>query len=144
MSGFLLDTNCISEIMRVKPDPGVVQWIEDIDERRLYLSVLTIGEIRKGIAGLAAGKQRTRLETWLELELNARFNDRILPIDEEIAERWGVLAAQSKARGKALAVIDGLLAATALHHNLVIVTRNTADFAETRVVMVSPWQADSR
>jgi toxin FitB len=92
---------------------------------------------------LAAGKQQTKLEAWLELELKARFNDRILPIDEEIAELWGVLSAQSKARGKSLAVFDGLLAATALHHNLVVVTRNTTDFAETRVSIFSPWLSQS-
>lgn len=121
----------------------VVQWLENSDERLLYLSVLTIGEIRKGIAALASGKQRTRLEAWIELELKTRFNDRILPIDTEVAERWGVLAAQAKAAGRALAVIDGLLAATALHYNLAIVTRNTADFAETNVSIICPWDFQS-
>ena len=143
MTGFLLDTNCISELVRAKPEPRVVQWLDDSDERLLYLSVLTIGEIRKGIAALATGKQRTRLETWIELELKTRFNERILPIDEEVAERWGVIAAQAKAAGRPLAVIDGLLAATALHYNLTIVTRNTADFAETNVSIVCPWQSQS-
>ena len=141
MTGFLLDTNCISELVLVKPEPRVVQWLDVCDERLLYLSVLTIGEIRKGIAALVAGKQRTRLESWLELELKTRFNDRILPIDEEVAERWGVLAAQAKAAGRPLAVIDGLLAATALHYNLAIVTRNTADFAETNVSIICPWDS---
>lgn len=141
MTGFLLDTNCISELVRAKPEPLVMQWLDDCDERLLYLSVLTIGEIRKGIAALVACKQRTLLESWLELELKTRFNDRILPIDEEVAERWGVLSAHAKAVGKPLAVIDGLLAATALHHNLAIVTRNTAYFAETNVSIVCPWDA---
>lgn len=141
MTGYLLDTNCISELVRAKPEPLVVQWLDDCDERLLYLSVLTIGEIRKGIAALVAGKQRTKLETWLELELKTRFNERILPIDEEVAERWGVIAAQAKADGRPLAVIDGLLAATALHYNLAIVTRNTADFAETNVSIICPWNA---
>lgn len=143
MTGFLLDTNCISELVRAKPEPLVVQWLDECDERLLYLSVLTIGEIRKGIAALLAGKQRTRLESWLELELKTRFNDRILSIDEEVAERWGVIAAQAKASGRPLAVIDGLLAATALHYNLAIVTRNTADFAETNVSLVCPWSLQS-
>ncbi len=143
MTGFLLDTNCISELVRTKPEMRVVQWLENSDERLLYLRVLTIGEIRKGIAALATGKQRTRLETWIELELKTRFNDRILPIDAEVAERWGVLAAQAKAAGRPLAVIDGLLAATALHYNLAIVTRNTADFAETNVAIICPWDFPS-
>ena len=139
MTGFLLDTNCISELIRVEPEPHVVQWIEEIDERLLYISVLTIGEIRKGIAGLVAGKQRSKLESWLELELKTRFSNRILPIDDEVVERWVVLSARSKAQGMPLALIDGLLAATALHHQLAIVTRNVADFIQTDVSIVSPW-----
>mgnify|MGYP000110733416 FL=1 len=143
MTGFLLDTNCISELVRAEPEPLVVQWLDECDERLLHLSVLTIGESRKGIAALAAGKRRTRLETWIELELKTRFYDRILPVDAEVAERWGVLAAQAKAAGSPLAVIDGLLAATALHFNLAIVTRNTANFAETNVSIICPWDSQS-
>ena len=93
MSGFLLDTNCISEAVRVNPEPRVLAWIEAADESLLYLSVLTFGEIRKGIAALPQGRRRTRLEAWLEVELRARFLGRILSIDGEIADRWGLLAA---------------------------------------------------
>jgi toxin FitB len=139
MTGFLLDTNCISELIRTEPEPRVVQWFEEVDERLLFLSVLTLGEIRKGIAGLVVGKQRTKLEIWLELELKARFNNRVLAIDTDIAERWGVLSASAKAQGKPLPVIDGLLAATALHHQLAIVTRNVSDFAQSEVAVVCPW-----
>jgi toxin FitB len=139
MTGFLLDTNCISELIRTEPEPRVVQWFEEVDERLLFLSVLTLGEIRKGIAGLVVGKQRTKLEIWLELELKARFNNRVLAIDTEIAERWGVLSASAKAQGKPLSVIDGLLAATALHHQLAIVTRNVSGFAQSEVAVVCPW-----
>jgi predicted nucleic acid-binding protein len=141
MTGFLLDTNCISELIRTEPEPRVVQWFEEVDERLLFLSVLTLGEIRKGIAGLVVGKQRTKLEIWLELELKARFNNRVLAIDTDIAERWGVLSASAKAQGKPLPVIDGLLAATALHHQLAIVTRNVSDFAQSEVAVVCPWSA---
>jgi predicted nucleic acid-binding protein len=139
MSGFLLDTNCISELIRSEPDPLVLQWVAEIDERLLFLSVLTIGEIRKGIAGLVPGKKKIKLESWLELELKIRFNNRILPVDAEVAERWGMLAARSKANGKPLAVVDGLLAATAWYHQLAIVTRNAADFSNTDVTIVVPW-----
>src|SRR5215472_10651297 len=128
MSGFLLDTNCISELVRPNPEPRVMEWMDAADEALLYLSVLTFGEIRKGIAGLAQGKRRTHLETWLEVDLQARFSGRILPVDSAIADRWGLLAAESKRKGKALSVIDGLLAATALHHNLTVVSRNGSDF----------------
>jgi predicted nucleic acid-binding protein len=140
MSGFLLDTNCISEAVRVNPEPRVLAWIETADESLLYLSVLTLGEVRKGVAALSPGRRRTKLETWLELELRARFSGRILSIDAGVADRWGLLAAAAKRQGKALSVIDGLLAATALHHNLTIVSRNVSDFVDLPVAIVNPWK----
>jgi len=141
MSGFLLDTNCISEMVRPEPEPRVVDWMEAADEALLYLSVLTIGEIRKGVAGLLQGKRRTRLERWLELELQARFAGRIVPIDAAIADRWGLIAAEAKRTGKAVSVIDGLLAATALHRNLTVVSRNAGDFRNAQVQVLNPWEA---
>ena len=140
MSGFLLDTNCISELVRGNPEPRVLQWIDATDESLLCLSVLTLGEIRKSVAGLPPSQRRTRLETWLELELQVRFAGRVLGIDSKIADRWGILAAHAKRSGRALSAIDGLLAATALHHNLTIVSRNISDFASTQVPVVNPWQ----
>jgi toxin FitB len=141
MSGFLLDTNCISELVRSQPEPRVLRWIEAADESLLYLSVLTLGEIRKGLAGLPQSRRRTRLETWLELELQARFSGRILPIDAAVADRWSWLAAAAKRKGMPLSAIDGLLAATALHHNLTIVSRNVGDFANTQAPILNPWEA---
>jgi predicted nucleic acid-binding protein len=141
MSGFLLDTNCVSELVRPKPDPRVVEWMEAVDEALLYLSVLTLGEIRKGLAALPQGKRRTHLEGWLEIQLQARFAGKILPIDAAIADRWGLLAGEARRRGKALPIIDGLLAATALHHNLTVVSRNAGDFAYTQVQVLNPWEA---
>jgi predicted nucleic acid-binding protein len=139
MSGFLLDTNCISEAVRVRPDPNVETWVRAVDQELVYLSVLTLGEIRKGLAGLAQGKLRTRLETWLEVELQFRFSGRILPIDVGVADRWGLLEADAKRKGKPLSTIEGLLAATAVHHNLTIVTRNVADFHGLSVPVLNPW-----
>jgi toxin FitB len=141
MSRYLLDTNCISELVRAKPEPAVVAWIEATDESLLYLSVLTFGEIRKGLTELPQGKRRTHLETWLEIELRARFAGRILPIDFPVADRWGVLAATAKKEGQALSTIDGLLAATALEHNLTVVSRNAGDFAPTQVRILNLWKA---
>ena len=141
MSGFLLDTNCISELVRPKPEPRVVDWMKAADEALLYLSVLTVGEIRKGVAGLPQGKRRTHLETWLALELQTRFAGRIVPIDAAIADRWGVIAAEAQRRGKPLSVIDGLLAATALHRNLTVVSRNARDFTAAQVQVLNPWEA---
>ncbi len=105
MSAFLLDANCISEPVRPKPEPRVLEWMKAADETLLYLRVLTPGEIRKGVAGLVQGKRRTRLETWLEVDLHARFFGRIIPIDATIADRWGLLAAEAKRKGKAVSVI---------------------------------------
>ena len=141
MSGYLLDTNCISELVRIQPEPAVVAWMEAADETLLYLSVLTLGEIRKGLTGLPQSKRRTHLEIWLETELRVRFDGRILPIDAAVADRWGSLAARAKSEGKVLATIHGLLAATALHHNLTIVSRNVDDFKNTLVSVLNPWKA---
>jgi len=141
MSGFLLDTNCIFELVRPKPDRRVEAWMDAADETMLYLSVLTMGEIRKGAAGRASGKRRTHLETWLKVELPGRFSGRILPIDAAIADRWGFLAAEAKRKGKPLSIIDGLLAATALHHNLTVVSRNADDFNNTPAQFLNPWEA---
>src|ERR1700730_3503100 len=141
MSGFLLDTNCISELVRVRPEPRVMEWMNAADEGLLYLSVLTLGEIRKGLAALTQGRRRTHLETWLEVDLRARFSGRDLPIDEQVADGWGQLAAQAKLKGIALPIVDGLLAATALHHNLTVVSRNSSDFTSAQVPVVNPWKA---
>jgi predicted nucleic acid-binding protein len=111
------------------------------DESLLFLSVLTLGEIRKGIAGLPQSRRRTHLESWLEVELRSRFAGRILSINGAVADRWGLLAADAKRKGSSLSAIDGLLAATALQHNLTIVSRNVADFANTPVQMLNPWEA---
>jgi predicted nucleic acid-binding protein len=141
MNGFLVDTNCISEVVRVKPEPRVLAWIEAADESLLYVSVLTLGEIRKGLAARPQSIRRSRLETWLEVELQARFSGRILPIDVAVADRWGLLAANAKASGKALSTIDGLLAATAIHHNLTVVSRNVSDFTRLPVQVLNPWES---
>lgn len=140
MSGFLLDTNVISELVKPRPDPRLVGWIEEIDENLLYLSVLTLGEIRKGVAALPQSARRTALEAWLESDLRLRFSKRILSIDEEVADRWGSLAGQAQKDGRGLPVIDGLLAATAIHHNLTLVTRDTVDIAATGATVFNPWQ----
>ncbi len=139
MSGFLLDTNVVSELVKPKPDGNVLRWVEETDESILFLSVLTLGEIRKGTASLRSGRRRGRLESWLQVELRERFRDRILPIDAAIADRWGAISATAAAKGRPVPVVDGLLAATALHHNLTLVTRNSSDVAGTGVSTLDPW-----
>ena len=141
MNGYLLDTNVVSELVSIKPNPRVLDWMEAADENLLYLSVMTLGEIRQGVAALPQSKKRTRLETWLELDLQSRFGGRILAIDGAIADRWGWIMAQAQVKGLTLPVVDGLLAATALQHNLTAVTRNVSDFAVAGLSVINPWEA---
>ena len=142
MNGYLLDTNVISEYSRKKsPDERLRKWVDSQDEATLYLSVLTLGEIRKGTTLLPPGKKRTELEKWLEAELPARFNDRLLSITGRIAEVWGGMAAQAQMKGMTLAVIDGLLAATAMNHELTVATRNVKDFNVCKVPVINPWDS---
>ena len=139
MTGFLLDTNVVSELVKPKPDDRVRRWIEETNESILFLSVLTLGEIRNGVERLRSGRRRGRLESWLQVDLPSRFQDRILPIDSAIADRWGRVSAIAAAKGKPVPVIDGLLAATAIHHNLTLVTRNSSDVSGTGVPTLNPW-----
>ena len=140
MSGFLLDTNVISELVKPKPEPAVTTWIEATAESLLHLSVLTLGEIRRGVVALPHARRRTKLEAWLETELRARFHGRILPIDDGVADRWGLLTARAQKKGVVIPVIDGLLAATALHHNLTFVSRDVVSIAAAGVAVFDPWQ----
>ena len=139
MSGFLLDTNVISELIKSQPEANVTAWIEDTDESLLYLSVLTLGEVRRGIAALPQSRRRASLEAWLEIDLRARFTKRILTIDQEVADRWGLLTAAARSSGIILPVIDSLLAATALEHNLTLVTRDVGQIPTTGVAVFNPW-----
>jgi predicted nucleic acid-binding protein len=139
VSGFLLDTNIVSELVKPKPEPRVTSWIDSTDETLLYLSVLTLGEIRKGIGLLRDASRRVVLEAWLDSDLILRFAERILPIDRAVADRWGRLTAEAAVAKSPLPAIDGLLAATALDQNLTLVTRNTKDIAVTGVPVFNPW-----
>ena len=138
MSAFLLDTNVISELLKPKPEPKVTTWIDGTDEELLFLSVLTLGEIRKGVMLLPRSARRTALEAWLSKEL-LRFSNRILSVDQEVADQWGHLSGLTSARGVHVGVIDGLLAATAIQHNLTLVTRDTRDVGATGVTLFNPW-----
>ena len=140
MSGFLLDTNIISELVKPKPKANVTEWVENTDESLLYLSVLTLGGIRRGIATLPQSRRRATLEAWLDKDLRARFEGRILVIDQEVADRWGLLTAAARNSGIVLPVIDGLLAATALEHNLTLVTRDTGQIPSMGVAVFNPWE----
>lgn len=138
---YLLDTCVISELVRPKPATSVANWIREQQEYLLYFSVLTLGELRKGIDRLPEGRKRVRLENWLNRDLRLRFVGRWLPIDEEIAERWGLVNARAIAQGRAMPVIDSLIAATALVHGMTVVTRNTDDMQPSGVLLLNPWTA---
>jgi predicted nucleic acid-binding protein len=141
VSGFLLDTNVVSELVKPKPNSNVTQWVRATDESLLYLSVLTLGEIRKGITSLADAGRRIRLEAWFDGDLVLRFSNRILPIDHSVADRWGRIAGSVAARKSPLPVIDGLLAATAVHYDLTLVTRDTRHVPVSGVSAFNPWIA---
>ncbi len=140
MNGYLLDTNVPSEFSRNRPEPRVVQWLKAQPEAVLFLSAVTIGEIRKGLILLPEGRRRTELETWFHTDLLSWFRDRILPVTHSIADRWGVLEGQCQLRGTPLNTADGMIAATALAHDLTVVTRNVKDFAGLGVGVFDPWK----
>jgi predicted nucleic acid-binding protein len=139
VSGFLLDTNIPTEMTRPFPQRSVAQWLEDADDDRLYFSVVSLGEILKGIAILPESKRRSQLQQWLNETLRPWFQGRILPVNEPVAERWGWMAGESKLKGRPLKVEDGLIAATALEHGLTVVTRNVKDFEGLGVTILNPW-----
>ena len=134
---YLLDTNVLSELRRKSPDPGVVSWFSQRPPATLHLSVLTLGEIRKGIESVSDEVRRQALLDWLETDLPTFFTGRILTVDGAVADRWGRLIA---AAGRPLPAIDSLLAATAIEHDLVLVTRNAKDFARLPVQLFNPWK----
>lgn len=140
MPGFLLDTNIVSELMKPRPNRSVSSWIERTSEALMYLSVITIGEVRRGVDLLRDDDpRRAALQSWLDRDVRIRFAGRLLPFDDGVAERWGQLEALARKRRLTLPTIDAQLAATALHHGLTFVTRNTADVAPTGVPVFDPW-----
>ena len=133
---FLVDTCALSELVKPKPSRGVCDWFEAAPPEALFVSVLTLGEIRKGVEKLESGRRRTQIVTWLETALPAWFEDRVLPVDAGVADEWGRLAARLF---KPIPAIDSLIAATAIRHRLAVVTRNESDFAATGVHILNPW-----
>jgi len=141
VKGYLVDTNVPSELTRETPDACVAAFLRNAGKESLFLSVMTLGEICKGIDMLPASPKRDELQDWLEVDVRSWYAGRILPVTEPIVERWGHSAATAKQRGMAVTVVDAIIAATALEHDLTLVTRNVKDFAGLGVVLLNPWDA---
>lgn len=136
---YLLDTCLLSELRKAEPDAGVVAWVSDVDEARLFISVLCLGEIQKGVAKLEQGRRKNAFQHWLEQDLPVRFEGRILPLELDMALEWGLVSAATESRGKPAPVVDALLAVTAIVRNLTLVTRNDKDFSDFPVKLLNPW-----
>jgi predicted nucleic acid-binding protein len=137
---YLLDTMVVSEAARPAPNAGVVKWLEEQASPDLAISVLTIGEIARGVTRMADGKRKRALREWLATSLPAQFEGRVLVVDADVALAWGELTAQGDDVGRPLPVTDGLLLATARVHELTLVTRNVGDVAGRGVEVLNPWQ----
>lgn len=140
MTNYLLDTCAISELTREAPSENVVSWFESMNEQRLFLSVVSIGELEKGIYGLEQGKKRIRLEKWFFDEVVPGFSGRILEIGQKTMSTWAKLSVELKTKGIVRPSFDSLLEATSLEHDLILVTRNVKNFQESSVTILNPWE----
>lgn len=137
---YLLDTCVISELIAKKPSKKVIDWIDNIEQESVYLSVITIGEIRKGIEKLPESKRKVSIHKWLNDELLIRFQGKILVIDTSVMLVWGELSGRLDIEGKRMPAIDSLIAATAIHYNCSLVTRNQDDFKNVALTIINPWK----
>jgi toxin FitB len=137
---YLLDTNIISELISKQPNQDVIDWVDQLDPTSVYISVITIGEIRKGIEKLPVSKRREHVTAWLENDLLIRFQGKIADVTTEVMLTWGALIGRLENEGKPMPAIDSLLAAIALHGNYVLVTRNDEDFKNAGITVVNPWK----
>ena len=139
---FLLDTTVVSEWVKSRPNRGVATWLAQVDEDRVFISVVTLAELRYGIERMPAGSRRKRLDAWLRDELPLRFEGRVLLIDPIVADGWGKVVARSEAAGRPISAMDALIAATAETHDMTLVTRNTSDFEASLRLIINPWAKD--
>lgn len=140
---YILDTNVVSELVAQDPDHHLIHWIDSVDPARIFLSVITIGEIKKGIEKLPDSRRKQSLSAWLEQDLLVRFGGHILPIDTAVMMTWGQLMADLEKKGSPMPAVDSLLAATAYLSGYTLVTRNTADFAAADIAVINPWEPPS-
>jgi predicted nucleic acid-binding protein len=138
---YVLDTNVISELMKPLPDRRVVAWVDARENESLFLSAITIGELMRGVAKLPSSARRTATEAIINDALIPHFASRILPVTHQVMVTWATLTITCERAGRTLPAIDSMIAATALHHRLTLVTRNTRDFRDTEVPLIDPWEA---
>ena len=138
---YLLDTCVISELVKPAAAENVTSWISDGLEETIHLSVITIGEIQKGITKLPASAKKRQLQSWLDNDLIERFENRIVPIDQKIARMWGKILAQAEKKGRQIPAIDGLIAATGLAYDMTVVTRNVSDMQVDGLYVFNPWES---
>lgn len=136
---YLLDTCVISELIKKNPDTNVLSWISEVEETSLYLSVLTFGEIHKGIEKLPQSKKKERLHKWVNSDLRERFKSRIINFDLDTATKWGEIQGKAELAGKPMSLIDGLISATGIAYDLIVVTRNTKDMEQSGATLLNPW-----
>jgi len=139
---YLLDTNVVSELIAREPNPRVVRWVDDLDPHGVYLSVVTVGELQKGIEKLTDSRRKRDLRGWLEGDLLVRFDGRMLVLDVGAMLAWGAMMGRLERAGRPLPAMDSIIAALALHHDCTLATRNEADFEGTGVRVVNPWEQD--
>jgi tRNA(fMet)-specific endonuclease VapC len=137
---YLLDTCVISEIVSKQPNPKVLEFVDSLDPDDVYLSVITIGEIAKGIEKLPKSKRKQELHAWLAEDLLVRFDGKIIPLGTDALLEWGILNARLESIGKMLPAMDSLIAATVVVHDLILITRNVNDFENTGIEIVNPWE----
>ena len=137
---YLLDTCVISELIKKQPNSKVIQWISDIEEANLFISVLTIGELHKGIEKLPESRKKTKLHKWVTYDLAKRFQNKIIVFDLHTATIWGTIQAKSEMSEQKLPSIDSLIAATGISHDLIVITRNTKDMESSGVDLLNPWE----
>lgn len=135
----LLDTNVMSEVTKPRPNESVLKWLHELDEDRTFISIISIAEIRRGVALMDSGRKRDALDEWLTHDLPQRFDNRIIPVEGPVALAWGNLMALAKRNGRGLASMDGLIAATAIAHDLTLATRNIKDFEGLGIDITDPW-----
>ena len=136
---YLLDTCVLSEIIKPIPDSNVIEWLRIIDEENIYVSVLTFGELEKGIEKVPNLTRKKKLQIWVRQDLSERFENRVINIDLKVAARWGEVQGRSEEDGNPMSVIDGLIAVSGLVHDCIVVTRNISDMKQSRVELFNPW-----